>query len=192
MRLFVALAPPAAVLGDLDMAIAPHRAARPDLRWTGRPDWHVTLTFLGDVPTPAVLRLASELERDAARHPPLPLAFAGAGAFPAAVRAKVLWCGLTGGHGAMAGLADLAASVAAAAARSGAGPADAGRPFRPHLTLARCRTPADVRAQVAALGPYEGPPWRADRVHLVRSRPGGQPRYAAVGSWSLGGDTLGP
>jgi 2'-5' RNA ligase len=107
------------------------------------------------------------------------------------VRAKVLWCGLIGGHDALAGLTDLAASVAAAAARSGAVRADAGRPFRPHLTLARCRTPADVLAQVAALGPYEGPPWRADRVHLVRSRPDAQPRYATVGSWPLGGDTLG-
>jgi 2'-5' RNA ligase len=67
MRLFVALAPPAAVLSDLDAAVAPHRAARPDLRWTGRPDWHVTLAFLGDVPAPAVPRLALELERERSR-----------------------------------------------------------------------------------------------------------------------------
>jgi 2'-5' RNA ligase len=192
MRLFVALAAPPAVLGDLDGAVARHRAARPGLRWTGRPDWHVTLAFLGDVAGPVVPPLAAELERAAARHPPLPLRFAGAGAFPAAPRANVLWCGLTGGDDVLAALTSLAASVAAAATRAGAPPPDAGRPFRPHLTLARCRPPADVRDLVSALGPYEGPLWRADRVHLVRSRPGGQPRYTTVGSWSLSGDTLGP
>jgi 2'-5' RNA ligase len=188
MRLFVALAPPPAVLGDLDAPVAPHRSVRRDLRWTGQEDWHVTLAFLGDVTTPVAKRLTPRLERAAGRHPPLHLAFAGAGAFPAAARARVLWCGLTGDGQA---LAALAASVAAAAGRAGAAAADAGRPFRPHLTLARCRTPADVRDLVAALSPYQGPPWRADRIHLIDAPPGGQPRYTTIGSWPLGGATLG-
>ena len=37
------------------------------------------------------------------------------------------------------------------------------------------------------LAGYQGPPWTADRIHLVRSRPGAteQPRYTTLGSWPL-------
>jgi RNA 2',3'-cyclic 3'-phosphodiesterase len=192
MRLFVALAPPPEVLGDLVTGVAPHqaqRAAHGNLNWTGPEDWHLTLAFLGDVPGPAAARLAPRLDRAAAGHRPFPLALAGAGAFPAAARARVLWCGLAGD---LSALTALAASVADAATRAGAAPPDAGRPFRPHLTLARSRTPADVRDLVTTLSTYAGPPWRVDRIDLIDSHLGGWPRYATVGRWPLSGDTLGP
>ena len=56
MRLFVALAPPPAVLDELEAAAAPLRAQRGDLRWTGRDAWHVTLAFLGEVEQAAIAR----------------------------------------------------------------------------------------------------------------------------------------
>ena len=191
MRLFVALVPPAAVLGDLGEAVAAHRPARADLSWSGPPDWHVTLAFLGEVAAPVADRLAPQLAQAARRHPPLSLAVAGAGTFPDPARARVLWCGLDGDRRSLAGLA---ASVAAGADRAGALPPDAGRPFRPHLTLARSRTPADLRDLVATLGAYRGPSWRAERIELIESHLGGQPRYTTIGGWPLGGgpdgDTL--
>jgi 2'-5' RNA ligase len=49
VRLFIAIAPPPAVLDDLESRLAPLRAAWPALRWTGRPAWHLTLAFLGEV-----------------------------------------------------------------------------------------------------------------------------------------------
>ena len=193
MRLFVALVPPAAVLGDLDDAVGPYRPAWPGLRWSTPPDWHVTLAFLGDVATPVADRLAPGLEQAAQWHPPLSLVCTGAGAFPSPARARVLWSGLDGDRRA---LASLAASVTASAGRAGAPPSDTGRPFRPHLTLARCRRePADVRDLVAALTSYQGPRWRAERVELIESHLGGPPRYITIGRWPLGGtggDTLGP
>ena len=96
----------------------------------------------------------------------------------------MLWSGLSGDRGALARLAE---SVAAGASRAGAPPPDKGRRFQPHLTLARCRMPADVTELVAALAGYQGPPWTADRIHLVRSRLGATeyPRYATLGSWPL-------
>lgn len=184
MRLFVAIAPPTAALDDLDALAGPFRAGRQDLRWTSRDAWHVTLAFLGQVDESATARLLPRLERAARRHHPFRLAFSGAGAFPAATRANVLWSGLSGDRGALAHLAE---SVAAGASRAGAAPPDRGRRFRPHLTLARCRMPADVTGLVAALGGYQGPPWTADRIHLVRSHLGAaeQPRYTTLGSWPL-------
>ena len=184
MRLFVAVAPPAAVLDDLDVLARPLRTGRQDLRWTSREAWHVTLAFLGQVDESAAARLLPRLERAARRHRAFSLAFSGAGAFPAATRANVLWSGLSGDRGALAHLAE---SVAAGASRAGAPPPDKGRRFQPHLTLARCRMPADVTELVAALAGYQGPPWTADRIHLVRSRLGAteHPRYATLGSWPL-------
>jgi 2'-5' RNA ligase len=184
MRLFVAIAPPPAVLDELDELVEPLRGGRPDLRWTSREAWHVTLAFLGQVDETATARLLPRLERAAQGHHRIALAFAGAGAFPAPGRANVLWSGLSGDRGALARLAE---SVAAGASQAGAPPPDRGRRFQPHLTLARCRMPADVTALVATLDGYQGPLWTADRLHLVRSRLGAtdQPRYVTVESWPL-------
>jgi RNA 2',3'-cyclic 3'-phosphodiesterase len=184
MRLFVAIAPPPDVFDELDALAGPLRAGRPDLRWTSRDAWHVTLAFLGQVDEAAATRLRPRLERAAHRHHAFRLAFSGAGAFPAATRANVLWSGLSGDRRALGHLAE---SGAAGASRAGAPPPGKGRRFQPHLTLARCRTPADVTELVAALAAYQGRPWTADRIHLVRSRLGAteQPRYATLGSWPL-------
>lgn len=183
MRLFVALGSPEGVLDHLETACAPLRTGRTDLRWTHRDAWHVTLAFLGEVTCAAADQLTPRLERAARRHRPFDLAFAGAGAFPRPERANVLWSGLSGDCGA---LTELATSVEAAARRSGTVPPDAGRAFRPHLTLARCRVPADVQPLVAALGDYQGERWPVTEIFLIESRRRSVPRYEVLGQWGLG------
>jgi hypothetical protein len=96
MRLFVAIALPAGAAGELDNAVAPLRLAWPELRWTGRDAWHLTLTFLGEVDEGLTRKLGVRLERAAARHARLSLSLGGAGAFPTAGRARVLWTGVQG------------------------------------------------------------------------------------------------
>jgi RNA 2',3'-cyclic 3'-phosphodiesterase len=182
MRLFVAIALPASAAGELDSAVAPLRLAWPELRWTGRDAWHLTLAFLGQVDEKVTGKLAARLQRAAARHPRLSLSLGGAGAFPGAGRARVLW---TGVRGDLAGLSSLAGSVAAGASRAGAPPASRGRQYEPHLTLARCRAPADVRTLVATLGGFAGTGWTAGEIYLIHSRLQGQPRYDTLGSWPL-------
>jgi len=183
MRLFVGLAPAAAALDDLDAACAPLRPGRGDLRWTSRELWHITLAFLGEVGEDRLERLVPRLERAARRHLVFGLSLAGAGAFPSPARANVLWSGLSGDRKA---LGDLAMSVSAGARRAGAPSPDEGRRYRPHVTLARCRTPADVRPIVADLSGYAGPTWAAEEIYLIRSTLGGQePRYEIIGTWKL-------
>jgi 2'-5' RNA ligase len=182
MRLFVALVPPADVLDNLAAAWAPHRAARDDLRWTRRDSWHVTLAFLGEVGELARDRLTPRLERAARRHSAFELPSPRARAAPTPAPATVIWTGLVGDRRA---LSQLAASVAAGARRAGATPPDAGRKYRPHLTIARCRPPADVRPVVDASSSFQGKPWTAGEIQLIRSRPQGQPRYQTLGSWPL-------
>jgi RNA 2',3'-cyclic 3'-phosphodiesterase len=182
MRLFVAVALPATVLDDLEAACAPFRPLRDDLRWTSREAWHITLAFLGEVTDLSLTRLLPRLERAARRHESFSLSLADAGAFPSPAKANVLWSGLAGDR---RELGDLAASVTAAARRAGAAPPDAGRRFQPHLTLARCRVPADVRPIVAGLAGHSGPQWTIEEIYLIRSRLSGQPRYETLGTWKL-------
>jgi 2'-5' RNA ligase len=94
----------------------------------------------------------------------------------------VLWTGLAGDR---KGLGELAMSVSAGARRAGAPPPDEGRRYRPHVTLARCRVPADVRELVASLAGYTGPAWAVREVHLIRSQPGSTPHYETIGTWKL-------
>jgi 2'-5' RNA ligase len=182
MRLFVAIALPDSAAGELDSAVAPLRQAWPELRWTGRDAWHLTLAFLGEVDEKVIGNLAERLERAAARHAPLTLSLGAAGAFPGTGRARVLWTGVQGDR---RGLAVLAVSVGAGARRAGAPPASEGRRYEPHLTLARCRAPADVRTLVEALEGFAGTPWTAGEIYLIHSRPQGEPRYETLGTWPL-------
>jgi RNA 2',3'-cyclic 3'-phosphodiesterase len=188
MRLFIAIAPPPVVLDDLECRLAPLRAGWPALRWTGRPAWHLTLAFLGEVTVDAAAVLEPRLERAARRHPSLSLRITGAGAFPSPRRAQVLWTGIGGDREA---LTALARSVAAGARRAGTPAPDEGRRFRPHLTLARCKEPVGIADLVGALSGYEGEPWTATEIHLIRSHlGGGAPKYETRGTWPLrpGGD----
>src|SRR2546429_5813121 len=128
MRLFVAIALPAGAAGEMDSAVAQLRQAWPELRWTGRDAWHLTLAFLGEVDEKLIARLGARLERAAAHHAPLALSLGGAGAFPTAARARVLWTGVKGDRD---GLGMLARRVAAAARRAGAAPPPGGRGDQP-------------------------------------------------------------
>ncbi|MGH3300165.1 MAG: RNA 2',3'-cyclic phosphodiesterase [Streptosporangiaceae bacterium] len=185
MRLFVAMVPPDAALAELDDAVAPLRAARPELRWTGRMSWHLTLAFLGEVAEQVLPDLAARLERAAHRHPPQRLAITGGGAFPSELKAQVLWAGFASDDMA---LGSLAASVAAGARRAGAPPADQRRKYRPHLTLARCRAAADLSAITAALAEFTGTAWTAQSIHLIRSHlSAGPPQYEDLADWPLQG-----
>jgi 2'-5' RNA ligase len=207
VRAFVALIPSAAALAELADAVAPVRAAHPDLRWTPPTQWHLTLAFLGEIDDGVLPELTERLARAARRHPPATLALAGGGRFGD----RVLWTRVqlvagelrispgesrvpprrvahsgtvssASGHGAPRGGVDalrrLAGSVTAAARRSGI--AVDVRPYRPHLTLARGREGADLRPAVAALAGFAGSPWAADELHLVRSRLGAGPGGTAV------------
>jgi 2'-5' RNA ligase len=183
MRLFVALPLPSRVLDELDQVVAPLRIRWPDLRWLRRDLIHITLAFLGEVDDRTFDRLTPRLERVARRYDALTLSLAGAGAFPGGgAHARVLWTGL---YGDRRTLARLAASVSAAGSRAGA-PFGEHRAFRPHLTLARCRRPTDVRPLLEELSAFGGSPWTADSICLMRSHLDAQVRHETLRTWPLG------
>lgn len=181
-RLFVALVPPLAVIGDLERAVAPVRDRDMGLRWSKASMWHLTCAFFGEVAEERTPQLAERLARVAARHDALDLRFHGAGAFSRPARANVLYIGV---ETAAPPIAALAASCAAVGRRVGLEVDD--RPYRPHLTVARAkgRELLDLRSVVDELASYEGPRWTASEIVLVHSHLGAEPTYETVGSWSL-------
>lgn len=182
MRLFVALTPPEEVIEDLRATTAELHSSAPELRWTRPEQWHVTLVFLGEVGNDLVSELARRLARAAGRHPPLSLCLGGSGRFGH----RVLWTRVQGDRDR---LRRLAGSTAAAARRSHLPVED--RPYRPHLTLARATGETDLRPLVQRLACWQGSPWVATHLHLMRSHlgaaPNGSARYEHIASWPLSG-----
>jgi len=182
----VAVTPSVPALDELEAAVTPLHPSWPQLRWTGRPTWHLTLSFLGEVDEATAARLGSYLQAAAARQPVFPVSLSGAGAFPlASVSHHVFWAGVAAGD---QELKDLAVNVAEEATKAGAPPPQDGRGYTPHLTLARCRAPVYLTPLVDTLAGFQGTPWPATEILLARSylRPERlEPRYERLGQWPL-------
>jgi RNA 2',3'-cyclic 3'-phosphodiesterase len=160
-RGFVAVVPPDDVLAAVDTAVSGIEVPS-TARLTTRPQWHLTLQFLGNrVDFDAVAGALGALAVRGAS-----VCLGAAGAFPSERRGRVLWLGVSEGD---ALLAQLAASVGALLARVGYPPED--RPYHAHVTLARLKAPADLRPVVAAIGPGPvGRPWTVEEVVLFQSK----------------------
>jgi 2'-5' RNA ligase len=169
-RAFLAVVPPAAVLDAVAARLAP-LAPGEALRWLPRPQWHVTLQFLG--PVDDAEHLAAALEPVLATRTRCTAQLAGGGAFPTPRRATVLWIGVEPA-GALAGLAATVTAVTAVTAELGH--VTEPRRYHPHLTVARAARPRPMTRAVDALGADPvGPPWTVAEVALVQSdlRPDG-------------------
>jgi 2'-5' RNA ligase len=185
-RMFVALQPPDDAIEHLDEFLDVRRDAA-GFRWATTEQMHVTLAFLAVVPERRVDDLVERLTRAAARRTVFDTRITGGGAFPGPADARVLWAGLELDDHGRTELSRLATGARAAASRTGI-EVDGAR-FRPHVTVARLRRPAEVTRWVRLLDGYAGPPWRADRIELVESflgqGPRGRPRYETVDTFPL-------
>ncbi|MFF2520756.1 RNA 2',3'-cyclic phosphodiesterase [Streptomyces liangshanensis] len=182
IRVFVALAPPDDAKEELLGEVRPAYATHPGMRWNRVEDWHITLAFLGELPTETVPPLRGPLADLAARRRPPRLALRGSGTFDD----RVLWTGLDGD---LDDLRALAADVRTVVADLGIVFED--RPLRPHLTLARARRGdlASVGEIAGGLASFSGRRWAAERLHLVGSnaaRGDGPIRYRDIEAWPLG------
>lgn len=102
---------------------------------------HVTLKFLGDTAEESVPELERAMREAVSGVVPFEMTLEGAGAFPSRNNVRVVWVGLKGADA----LGTIAARLDQGLVALGF-PAE-GRPFTPHLTLARVKDP---RASFAA------------------------------------------
>lgn len=182
-RLFIALPIADDVIAELARVA---RDGPRDWRWVKPDAMHLTLAFLGEVEEGRVAAAERALRRGAEGAPALELAAAGLGAFPDQRRARVLWAGVAGD---LRQLAALQTGIALALGSEGF-ELD-GKPFHPHLTLARARVPQPLPPSLDRAQRFGS--WRATEVRLYRSHLGPQgPRYEVLAAAALGGMETGP
>ena len=180
LRLFVAVAIPREQLERVREQASELRARWPQARWTESANQHVTLKFLGWTAREQVDDVRTAIGTAAARHRPADLRLAGLGIFPGPRRARVLWVGLEDPEQMLTSLAgDLEDLLEPLGFRSEK------RPFHPHLTLARFRSPERI-AELPHLD-LNLPPFALGSVELFRSHlhPRGA-RYEVLESFALG------
>jgi 2'-5' RNA ligase len=186
MRLFFAIELADDVQDLLDDATASLRAEAPELAWIDRAKRHLTLKFLGEVADEAVPRLTEAANRAAAEHGPLEMSVREIGAFPNFRRARVVWIGVEQERRLELLHHDLELAC------ESAGFEVEGRPFRPHITLARVRNPLPVGRMKAFARVARSVRLRAtvlvEQITLFESilAPSGA-RYRCVHSATLGG-----
>ncbi len=149
----------------------------------GRASWvrpehmHLTLRFLGDIPEAQKTAFSQYLRTRCAGMDAVRLAVEGIGAFPNLRKPDVVWAGIRAVAGDLSGLQQ---AVEEAALNVGLKPD--GKPFHPHVTLARIRDRSASAGLVQAVKeradgpmPVFGDEFRADSVALFRSdlKPGG-------------------
>ncbi|HEY8496702.1 MAG TPA: RNA 2',3'-cyclic phosphodiesterase [Limnochordales bacterium] len=184
VRTFVAVPVDEAVRQGIARWQARLAAPGVDIKWVEPHNLHITLAFLGELERAAVARVEDAVVQACAGHRPFTLGFNGFGVFPDWRAPRVLWIGADQGA---EELTALARSVCGALRAAGLSIDD--RPYRPHLTVGRWRTPRGANAVRAAVAQAESglPPCRLDRVDVMASRltPHG-PVYTAIRHVTLG------
>jgi len=173
-------------VADILGRVGPPGDAR-GIRWVQQEGLHLTLRFLGAAPPSAVEPTAAAVHAAVAGHRAFRVTLGGAGAFPSTSRPRVLWLGIGEGAASLGALVqDLETRLA------GAGWAPTGRPFRPHLTVARTdAAPYDAgfaaaQALIEAAG-SRSIAFDAERAVLYRSHLGrGPARYEVLADARLG------
>lgn len=175
MRLFVALDLPGDVRVEILELIARCKPACRGAKWVRSEGMHVTLKFIGhaiadgDAEGLAAVRTVLGTVKSAA---PVEMRYRGIGFFPNSRNPSVFWAGIQPSPN----LAKLVADIEQTLKPLGIPPED--RPFVPHLTLARFKSPEGVKQlaiEAQACAEREFGSSREREFHLFESKlkPGG-------------------
>ena len=146
-RVFCAVELPSSVRKKLIDHISRLRELAPEVQasWGREQNLHLTLKFLGQVPTSRLDRLSNAAAKATTGLATIELSIEETGAFPKHGKPRVLWVGVKDRSG---GLAELQGRLETACARAGFAREE--RAFHPHLTLARLRNPQSAQELVTA------------------------------------------
>jgi len=171
LRLFIALAVPVDVRKEIGRAQGQLRRSAPPgaIRWTRPEQFHVTLKFLGDVPSEQVEALEQSVSKVCSSHPAIRLLARGIGFFPSAQKPRVIWAGTDDNGGRLAELhrqVDEAVRLFAPAAKA--------ERFAGHITLGRFKpgrhaAVEKLQERVKFLRDRQFGDWLAGEVEIVRS-----------------------
>jgi len=163
IRSFIAVPLPDPAIAAIRLQQSRLKQSISGIRWTRPDNLHLTLRFLGDQPEDSLEKLTETMLSVGDSSYCFQLAFSGIDAFPSWHRGRVLWLGLTQPEL----VSQLHQKLSDGLLQLGI--PEEPRPFRPHLTLGRCRQPmalpqlpAEARSQPVA-------EFRVDRLVLYQS-----------------------
>jgi len=156
-RLFVACEVPDEIKETIGVVIENLRAkSGTSVRWIRSEGVHVTLKFLGEVPTRKIPAVKLGIQEAVVGHSPFELEFSNIGTFGGREGLRIMWVGIAGD---VLRLEALVRAVNAALAVVGFEPER--RPFRPHLTLGRVRDEIPTRRRAKSRISIRSPAWNS-------------------------------
>jgi 2'-5' RNA ligase len=168
IRAFIAIELPPQVRTVLARVQSALKAHDLKLKWVRPENIHLTLKFLGDVPTAQVDTIYEHCRDACGTVSPLDLTAQGLGVFPGLRRPRVLWAGVGGATNALAALqAGIEQGLATCDHRPDR------KAFRAHLTLARIKTrvsPGRLAEALEAQSGFGPQPFKATVLTLMQSR----------------------
>jgi 2'-5' RNA ligase len=166
IRAFIAVDIGDDIRSQLDVLQRKLKRVDAGVRWVKPAGIHLTLAFLGDIPADGLAPLRQALDTGLAGLEAFDLEAAGSGFFGRPKHPRVIWAGVAPSPS----LTKLQRRTAVAVRQAGL--ALDNKPFSPHLTLGRFRTPGRTKALLEALEHDQDQPLgrtRIDRVELIRS-----------------------
>lgn len=167
LRSFIAIELPPHIRANLERITSRMKSTTAEVRWVKTADIHLTLKFLGDIDEEGIPELAGAIAKCTSGILPFALSVRSIGAFPNEHNPQVIWIGAADDTGR---LALLQQTIETALKRMGF--KSEKRPFAPHLTLGRLKSPRGKETARRALqdlksadcGSYE-----VDRICLFKS-----------------------
>jgi len=141
LRTFIAIDIPPSVVKAITVIQNRFKSLGLHASWVRPGNIHLTLKFLGDIDPNQVPGIRDKITVALAPLAPIEVSLDRVGVFPDLKRPRVLWVGLKDEKGA---LETLHFGIEQALASAGF-PADL-RPFSPHLTLARIKSPKGIKS----------------------------------------------
>jgi 2'-5' RNA ligase len=148
IRSFLALDPPEEILREIGRVQDKLRKLiHGDVRWVRPEAIHLTLEFFGDIPERDVANISAVVGKAAAEVRPFDLTIGGVGVFPDRYRRpRIIWLGMSGEAARLTTFQQRLER-----AFQGIGFPREERPFLPHLTLGRIKTPKGLTGLAEAL-----------------------------------------
>jgi 2'-5' RNA ligase len=136
IRAFLAIDLPGSLRPGLALVQGELKKSGADVRWVPVGNIHLTLKFFGNLPEEEVEPITRAAREVARQQAPFHLEVTRAGAFPSLTNPRVVWLGLGGDAVVLAHFYHRLEKAFTAL-----GHLPEGRPFHPHLTLGRVRSP---------------------------------------------------
>jgi 2'-5' RNA ligase len=171
IRSFIAIELPEAVKLNLSQLEAQLKSGRQvSVRWVAPDSIHLTLKFLGNIVVESTKDIVQAMAEAARGIPPFGLVVKGLGVFPNLKRVQVAWVGV---QGEIDRLNQLQQRLDSNLSRLGFAPE--GRPFTPHLTIARLRdnaSPTERQAfgQLITSTRFQAGTFTVDAINLMKSQ----------------------